>query len=134
MNARISVALAAMFILLTTTGCENGFRFWRRWTGPKAEAPRSTDPAMVMKETPSREFETYHVVQKGDTLSKIARQYGSTPWRIATDNGLGNGNLIHPGQRLAISRATPDDKRTPPLVTESRATAASTTASSAPIK
>lgn len=43
-----------------------------------------------------------YVVKSGDTLSEIARQYGTTVRAIAGRNGLSNPNLIYAGQRLYI--------------------------------
>lgn len=44
----------------------------------------------------------YYTVQRGDTLWKIARRYGTCPRRIARINGIRNPNLIYPGQILKI--------------------------------
>jgi LysM repeat protein len=44
----------------------------------------------------------YHVVQPGETLSSIALRYGTTPWKIAAANGIGNINLIYAGRTLRI--------------------------------
>lgn len=49
--------------------------------------------------TPS--YETY-TVKKGDTLSAIARRYGTTYQKIAKDNNIANPNLIYPNQVLKI--------------------------------
>ena len=46
-------------------------------------------------------YETY-VVKAGDTLSGIASRYGTTYQKIASDNGITNPNVIHPGQVLKI--------------------------------
>jgi LysM repeat protein len=43
-----------------------------------------------------------HVVQRGDTLSKIAGMYGVTVEAIMTANQLANANLIREGQTLII--------------------------------
>jgi LysM repeat protein len=43
-----------------------------------------------------------HIVQRGETLWAIALRYGTTPWAIASANGLWNVNLIYVGQRLVI--------------------------------
>lgn len=45
---------------------------------------------------------TYHTVRRGDTLFRISRHYGVSPWTIASYNGLANPNCIYPGQVLAI--------------------------------
>lgn len=44
----------------------------------------------------------FYTVQKGDTLGKIATQYGTTIQEIAQINGIENVNLIFPGQVLRI--------------------------------
>ena len=51
--------------------------------------------------TPKENTTTY-VVKKGDTLSAIAKKYGTTYQKIARDNGIENPNLIFPGQKLII--------------------------------
>jgi LysM repeat protein len=45
---------------------------------------------------------TYHTVQWGQTLWSIANWYGTTPWAIASMNGLYNMNLIYAGQVLRV--------------------------------
>lgn len=44
----------------------------------------------------------YYTVKKGDTLSAIAKKYGTTVSSIAAKNGIQNVNLIHVGQRLTV--------------------------------
>jgi membrane-bound lytic murein transglycosylase D len=51
----------------------------------------------------------YHTVRHGDTLFRLSRHYGVSPWTIASYNGLTNPNCIYPGQVLAI----PDCHRCP---------------------
>ena len=43
-----------------------------------------------------------HVVQRGETLSQIARRYGVSMTALAQANGISNPNFIYVGQRLAI--------------------------------
>ena len=43
-----------------------------------------------------------YAVRRGDTLSGIAAEYGTTWQKIAEDNGLDNPDVIFPGQRLKI--------------------------------
>jgi putative chitinase len=47
-------------------------------------------------------YSTYYIVQPGDTLSAIARRYGTTVSAIANANGLYNPNHIYVGQKLYI--------------------------------
>ena len=43
-----------------------------------------------------------YTVKSGDTLSGIAAKYGTTYQHLAQINGIGNPDLIHPGQVLKI--------------------------------
>lgn len=45
-----------------------------------------------------------YTVQRGDTLSAIARKYGTSVSKIVKDNGIKNPNLIYPGQKLTINK------------------------------
>jgi len=47
-------------------------------------------------------YGTVYIVRCGDTLWRIARMYGTTPWAIANRNGIYNINYIYAGQRLVI--------------------------------
>jgi len=46
---------------------------------------------------------TRHTVQRGDTLSHIARRYGSSVAAIRRANGI-TGSLIRPGQKLIVPK------------------------------
>ena len=45
----------------------------------------------------------YHVVRGGETLSGIADRYGRDYRALARWNGLGDGSLIYPGQRIRLN-------------------------------
>lgn len=45
-----------------------------------------------------------YIVKKGDTLSGIAKKYGTTYQKIAKDNKIANPNKIYPGQKLVIKK------------------------------
>lgn len=45
-----------------------------------------------------------YTVQRGDTLSGIAKKFGTTYQKIAQDNGISNPNRIFPGQVLRINK------------------------------
>jgi lipoprotein-anchoring transpeptidase ErfK/SrfK len=49
---------------------------------------------------------TVYVVQRGDTLSRIAGRYGVSTGALAAANGIRNANLIYTGQRLVIPGAS----------------------------
>lgn len=53
-----------------------------------------------------------YTVKKGDTLSAIAKKYGTTYQQIAKDNGISNPNLIYAGQTLKIGGDTKDTSNT----------------------
>lgn len=60
-------------------------------------------PAVEPEKVPEISEEIY-TVKKGDTLSKIAKMYGTTYQKIAKDNNIKNPNLIITGQKLVIKR------------------------------
>ncbi|MCX7670282.1 MAG: LysM peptidoglycan-binding domain-containing protein [Anaerolineae bacterium] len=51
--------------------------------------------------------ETIHVVERGETLARIAARYGVTVQQITELNGITNPNLIYTGQKLRIPAAAP---------------------------
>ena len=55
-----------------------------------------------------------YTVQPGDTLSRIARLYGSTVQAIVNINNITNPNLISPGAVLLIPVQDEDDPASPP--------------------
>ncbi len=59
---------------------------------PNTEKPNNTNNTETI----------YYTVKRGDTLSRIAREYGTTVEEIAQINGIQNVNLIYPGQSLRI--------------------------------
>jgi putative chitinase len=65
---------------------------------PSAVSPiPATQPAPQPPPAP-----VIHVVRPGDTLQRIAFQYGRTVWDIARANNIQNINLIYVGQILII--------------------------------
>ena len=53
----------------------------------------------------AQEGDGTHVVQPGETLNQIARQYGVSVDDLAFANGITNPNLIYAGQVLTIPGA-----------------------------
>lgn len=49
-----------------------------------------------------------YIVQRGDTLSRIAREYGTTVQEIVEENNISNPNLIFPGQIIRIGTVNYD--------------------------
>ena len=64
------------------------------------------EPIVVNKDTatvtPVAPIIRTHIVKKGDTLSSIARQYGTTAAALASYNHLSNINAIQIGQKIKI--------------------------------
>jgi LysM repeat protein len=51
---------------------------------------------------------TYYIVQRGDTLARIAMRYGVSMWWIVQANNITNPNVIYPGQQFYIPATAPD--------------------------
>lgn len=95
-------------------------------TETPSPAPTET-PGQTATPTPTPTSEPLpdtvtHVVVKGDTVSALALQYGSTIRAINTANGLNESNLIYIGQRLVIPVNLPE----PPAGSTATATLAPT--------
>ena len=65
---------------------------------PKPKPKPTPKPKPKPKPTVTR-----YTVKKGDTLSAIARRYGSSVSAIQRANGI-SGSLIHPGKSLVIPK------------------------------
>jgi peptidoglycan hydrolase-like protein with peptidoglycan-binding domain len=78
--------------------------------------PRAKQIAGVGGTTPPAA--TYHVVVKGDTLTKIAAKYKTSVAALTAANGIKDASKIFPGQRIKIvgagSSPTPSKPKPPP--------------------
>ncbi len=77
-----------------------------------------------------------YVVQRGETLRRIASKCGTTVSAIVAANGLGNPNLIYVGQVLTIPNGTTDSTSSttsPTAVPTSPVPTVAPTATSAPV-
>ena len=63
-------------------------------------------PALPAAAAPDSQGGAVHVVQRGETLSQIARTYGVSMTALAQANGIRNPNFIYAGQRLTIPGAS----------------------------
>lgn len=69
---------------------------------------RLTAPAATVTTAPiPTGGDLVHVVTRGQTLTGIARQYGSTIAAIVQANGIANPSFLRVGQRLTIPGVTP---------------------------
>ena len=82
-----------------------------RPAAPAAVRPAPTRPAVARVQPTSpddaaRELPEFHVVRQGDTLTKIAREYGTTPEELAKANGkpLRKMNLLWVGQKIKLRK------------------------------
>jgi len=69
---------------------------------PAAQAPRES-PAAPQPQRTGGDAGDHHEVQRGDTLFSLGMKYGISVDRLRELNGLGPGDLIHPGQKLVVS-------------------------------
>ncbi len=79
--------LIAGALIFAFSGCIGEQQNMQGWPGPKPEPIK------------------HHTVQKGDSISLIAEQYGVLPQQLAASNGLGlkgSESTIYPGQKLVI--------------------------------
>ncbi|HEX3014833.1 MAG TPA: LysM domain-containing protein [Desulfobacteria bacterium] len=60
------------------------------------------DPGLMPGIVPGLRAPVVHFVRRGETLSIIARKYGTTVHAIMAANNLRNPHVIYPGQRLII--------------------------------
>jgi LysM repeat protein len=78
-----------------------------------ASLSTSTPPAAAASKAPASEAtpvrsasDSSYVIQRGDTLAKIATRYGVTVKQLTDLNGIKNPNMIVPGQTLKIPGTT----------------------------
>ena len=78
----------------------------QRLTIPAAGAVLPTPVGTPVPAATTTGTATTYTVVRGDTLSSIARRFGTTYQAIASANGITNPNLIYAGQVLRISGGT----------------------------
>lgn len=95
--ARYGVSVAS---LVRTNGIRNPDRIYigQQLVISGSSAAPATQPSTA----PASPTGSIYIVQRGDTLSRIAARFGSTVSALAARNGLANPNLIWVGQRLSI--------------------------------
>lgn len=85
-------------------------------TGTSSAPPPSTPPVTAPTGPVSASGDSY-VIQKGDSLSKIAAKFGVTTAALQSLNGISNPNRIRIGQKLSIPSAGSGATTPPPPVT-----------------
>lgn len=71
---------------------------------PEQAAPAQTEPVAVAA-VPSYDAPVYHIVERGQTLASIGRQYGINWTDLATWNQISDPNTIFAGQRLIVNNS-----------------------------
>ena len=75
------------------------------YVGQRLVIPRGSGSSATAGR-PTTTYGTY-VVRRGDTLSQIARRFGTTTAELARLNGIANPSAIYAGQVLRLSGAAP---------------------------
>lgn len=75
------------------------------YVGQRLVIPGAGDTSPAPAPAPPPASGQMHVVQRGETLSAIARRYGLSMWALAQANGLSNPSFIYVGQVLRFSGA-----------------------------
>lgn len=73
--------------------------------GQQIKIPGKTAATVTPAKTEPKPTETVYTVQAGDTLSGIAKKYGTTYQALAAYNGISNPNKISVGQKIKIPTA-----------------------------
>ena len=110
--------------MLTLSGCG----LW----GGNSSQPRSTlaplrttvAAATTVAPTTTTTVPTEYIVQKGDSLTRIAKQFGVTVAQLVAANNIQNADHIEEGQRLTIPPTTAPTSTTAPKPATTAATTA----------
>ncbi len=89
---------------------------------PPPSRPAPSEPSAPTEAgdaKPVSEESTY-TVKSGDSMERIARHHGTTATALSKLNGLKDGSIIHPGQKLKVPGKTAVADRQPAPVKESR--------------
>src|SRR5690606_27985815 len=83
---------------------ENGTKTVKKSTTKTATNSKNTSKSISTKTTAKTSSTTAtYTVKKGDTLSHIAKRFGTTVNELVRLNNIKNPNLIYPGQKLKIN-------------------------------
>ena len=75
------------------------------YPGQRVALPGAAAPAAATPAAPPAPSAATHTVVSGDTISAIARRYGTTTDAVLGANGLSRASIIYPGQRIALPSA-----------------------------
>lgn len=82
------------------------FRAWKKWGTVQRELDVNLDAIQVSPCAGGAPGACIYVVERGDTLSSIAKKYGTSVAVLVQMNGIKNPNLIFVGQKLKVPCAT----------------------------
>jgi LysM repeat protein len=129
---KVTTGAALLTGILGLSGCG--------WWGGDNSASRSTLPPIrttvpttTLPPTTTTTVPSEYIVQKGDSLTRIAQQFGVTVAQLVAANNLPNPDHIEEGQRLTIPPPTVPSTTGPSTTAKAAAPAppaASTTAHS----
>jgi LysM repeat protein len=77
------------------------------WVGQKLRLSARVDPAAHPQAAKPDLADAIHVVAEDETLSLIAKQYGTTIEQLMRVNGLPNSGFVYTGQRLRVQAPPP---------------------------
>ena len=98
MSAESVKVISGSGVVYAASKVNNGWYYLdsqKGWVGPAG-----IKSAVMATATPST---AYHIVTKGETLSKIARDFNTTVANIVALNGIKNANLIYAGQKIRVN-------------------------------
>ncbi len=83
-----------------------GEKYYEKYATKEAPEEKPEAKPEVEDEPVATPGEEVYTVVKGDTLSAIAKKYGTTYQKLAKYNGIGNPNRITVGQKIKIPSVT----------------------------
>ncbi len=92
------------------------FRAWKKWGTVQRELDVNLDAITLVPCKGGGEV-CIHIVQPGDTLSALAKKYGTSIQALVDFNHLSNANILVVGQRLTVpctANGSKDDGAKPP--------------------
>jgi len=80
---------------------------WFKKYGYTMDNVRNDVAALLAEEKKEPTTDTIYIVRNGDTLSIIAKKFGTTYQELAKYNNIANPNIINVGQKIKIPTKTP---------------------------
>jgi LysM repeat protein len=106
---KVAAAMVAIGLCVTACGGDNGGT--TKATVHATTARKALPTVARTTTTAARTKPRAYIVKPGDSLSRIAKQFGVTVAAIATANGIKDPDMIVAGQRLRIPAATTSTTR-----------------------